>query len=86
MTCSLPHRNFVVRVIRVVLPVVHCTPGMVGYTFIPYRHNLVVQRRVRRLLVSWGFWHGIFIPLPLHCVQSTQVPMCCPKPGLSASI
>ena len=60
--------------------------GVVGHTFIPYCHNLIVWLRVRRLLISWGFWHGIFVPLPLHCVQSAQVPMCCPKPGLLASI
>ena len=83
---SLPRRKFVVRLVPVVLLVVRRTPGVVGYTFIPYRHDLVVRRRVRRLLVSWGFWHGIFVPFPLHCVRSAQVPMCYPKPGLLASI
>ena len=71
MTWSLPRRKFVVRVICVVLPVVLCTSGVVGYTFIPYRHDLVVRLCVRRLLVSQGFLHGISVPLPLHCVQST---------------
>ena len=83
---SLPRRKFVVRVIPVILLVVHCTPGVVGYTLIPYRHDLVVQLCVQRLLVSRGFPHGISVPLSLHCERSAQVPMCRPKPGPSASI
>ena len=37
-----------------------------GYTFIPYRHDLVVLLRVRRLLVFWGSLHGISVPLLLQ--------------------
>ena len=78
--------RIVLPVVRVVLPIVRCTLGVVEYTFIPYRHGLVVRRRVFRLLVSQGFWHGIFVPLSSHCVQSARVLMCRPKPGPSASI
>ena len=34
--------------------------------FIPYHHDLVVWLCVRWLLVSWGFWHGSSVPLPLQ--------------------